>query len=129
MRLTFCAACGTTEDLQHHHLVMRAEGGSNHETNLITLCYDCHLKLHKRQKNGTYNAGQRVRAGQQAAKIAGIKIGRPRSWLATCLIVKNGSTPGSADESIIMPQTLGSEAHVPTQARHLSTRGEPLVPK
>jgi hypothetical protein len=28
MKLTFCAACGSRDDLQHHHLVTRAEGGS-----------------------------------------------------------------------------------------------------
>lgn len=27
MKLAFCAACGSTEDLQHHHLVIRSEGG------------------------------------------------------------------------------------------------------
>lgn len=27
MRLTFCVASGATDDLQHHHLVTRAEGG------------------------------------------------------------------------------------------------------
>jgi hypothetical protein len=27
MRLEFCAACGSTEDLQHHHLVATARGG------------------------------------------------------------------------------------------------------
>jgi hypothetical protein len=27
MRLAFCVACGSTEDLQHHHLVTRSEGG------------------------------------------------------------------------------------------------------
>jgi hypothetical protein len=25
MNLTFCAACGATDDLQHHHLVTRGE--------------------------------------------------------------------------------------------------------
>ena len=38
MRLTFCAACGVTDDLQHHHLVTRSEGDSYDERNLITLC-------------------------------------------------------------------------------------------
>jgi hypothetical protein len=28
-------ACGSTDDLQHHHLVTRAEGGSDDETNLL----------------------------------------------------------------------------------------------
>jgi 5-methylcytosine-specific restriction endonuclease McrA len=50
MRLTFCVACGAIEDLRHHHLVTRAEGGSDDERNLITLCCGCHLKLHERQR-------------------------------------------------------------------------------
>jgi hypothetical protein len=44
MRLPFCVACAATDDLQHHHLVTRAEGGDNEETNLITLCTACHYK-------------------------------------------------------------------------------------
>jgi HNH endonuclease len=42
MKLTFCAACGTTEGLNHHHLRPKVLGGSNAETNLITLCHPCH---------------------------------------------------------------------------------------
>jgi hypothetical protein len=76
MRLTFCVACGATDDLQHHHLVTRAEGGSNDPSNLITLCSGCHFKLHGRQQNGAYNYAQHVRAGQQAAKARGVKLGR-----------------------------------------------------
>jgi 5-methylcytosine-specific restriction endonuclease McrA len=49
MKLTFCVARGSVEDLQRHHLVALSEGGNNDETNLITLCYGCHAKLHKRQ--------------------------------------------------------------------------------
>jgi hypothetical protein len=37
MKLPFCVACGTKDDLQHHHLVTRAEGGGDEEANLITL--------------------------------------------------------------------------------------------
>jgi HNH endonuclease len=58
MKLAFCVACGSTEDLQHHHFVAHAEGGSDDESNLITLCCGCHLKLHERQRNETYNASQ-----------------------------------------------------------------------
>jgi hypothetical protein len=46
MRLTFCAACGRTSDLHHHHLIPRIFAGSDDETNLITLCNDCHAKIH-----------------------------------------------------------------------------------
>jgi 5-methylcytosine-specific restriction endonuclease McrA len=44
MKLTLCVACGSTDDLQHHHLVTRAEGGSDDESNLITLCCGCAAK-------------------------------------------------------------------------------------
>jgi Helix-turn-helix domain of resolvase/HNH endonuclease len=46
MKLTFCAACGTTKGLDHHHLRPRVHGGSDAETNLITLCHECHGKMH-----------------------------------------------------------------------------------
>ena len=32
MRLTFCAACGSKDDLQHHHLVTRSEGDATTST-------------------------------------------------------------------------------------------------
>jgi HNH endonuclease len=71
VRLTFCVACGATEALQHHRLVPRAEGGSDEERNLITLCFGCHLKLHERQRNGMSRASERTRAGLQAAQRRG----------------------------------------------------------
>jgi 5-methylcytosine-specific restriction endonuclease McrA len=40
MKLKFCV------DLQQHHLRHRAHGGGDEETNLITLCYACHLAAH-----------------------------------------------------------------------------------
>jgi cytochrome c553 len=64
MRLEFCVACGSKEDLQHHHLVMRSEGGSDDKTNLITLCTACHHKAHSRQMNGRYSHSELVRAGR-----------------------------------------------------------------
>ena len=46
MRLKFCCICGKTEDLQHHHVIPKISGGSNDETNLVTLCYEHHNWLH-----------------------------------------------------------------------------------
>lgn len=46
MKFPICVACGSASDLQHHHLVPKSRGGSDHETNLITLCTRCHGKLH-----------------------------------------------------------------------------------
>ncbi len=36
--------------LQTHHIQFRSRGGSNRPGNLITLCTDCHKKLHKIEK-------------------------------------------------------------------------------
>jgi hypothetical protein len=77
MKLPFCVACLAKDNLQHHHLITRAEGGSNEETNLITLCTTCHHKLHRRQIDGTYSHHERVRSGQARAKAKGVHIGRP----------------------------------------------------
>ena len=52
MKLAFCAACGSTEDLRQHRLVTRAEGGRNDAANRIAnevggvnrVVYDCTSK-------------------------------------------------------------------------------------
>lgn len=46
MRKDHCVACSATSSLHQHHLVPRALGGPDIETNLITLCYPCHDKVH-----------------------------------------------------------------------------------
>ena len=43
-----CAICGTTENLQVHHLDRNIK--NNSEENLQTLCASCHMKLHWRQR-------------------------------------------------------------------------------
>lgn len=43
-----CQCCGTKNTrLEVHHIIYRTNGGSNDETNLITLCKECHTKVHK----------------------------------------------------------------------------------
>jgi len=37
-----CQMCGNGENLSIHHIIPRAEGGSDHPRNLITLCKNCH---------------------------------------------------------------------------------------
>ncbi len=41
-----CALCDRAQGLQIHHVVRRSQGGSNHECNLITLCFQCHALAH-----------------------------------------------------------------------------------
>ena len=73
MKFAFCVACLATDDLRHHHLVTRAEGGSDDETNLISLCSGCHDKLHRRQRNGAYKV--RGKTALAAATARGIALG------------------------------------------------------
>jgi 5-methylcytosine-specific restriction endonuclease McrA len=41
-----CQACGTMNKLQVHHLDFRSRCGNDDESNLITLCVDCHRRTH-----------------------------------------------------------------------------------
>ena len=38
-----CVRCGSTWDLQVHHIIGAAEGGRTVMENLETLCHDCHV--------------------------------------------------------------------------------------
>jgi hypothetical protein len=46
-----CVACGTTRRLNVHHIRARAVGGSNAETNLVTLCRRHHGQAHGQRWN------------------------------------------------------------------------------
>lgn len=41
-----CKVCGSTKQLEVHHIIPLSKGGTNVKTNLITLCYSCHIKRH-----------------------------------------------------------------------------------
>lgn len=45
-----CRWCGTTEDLNIHHVFYRSEGGADTPRNLITLCATCHAQAHTNKK-------------------------------------------------------------------------------
>ena len=42
-----CRKCGSKTHLEVHHIVQRKDGGSDHRDNLVTLCHDCHVALHR----------------------------------------------------------------------------------
>ena len=46
MKQDKCAICGTTENLEHHHLVPKEDGGTDDETNILTLCSEHHAAVH-----------------------------------------------------------------------------------
>jgi len=41
-----CQICGSMQQLQVHHLKFRSQSGGDEEQNLITLCAECHLRMH-----------------------------------------------------------------------------------
>jgi len=42
-----CQRCGSFKDLQVHHITPRSQLGDDTETNLITLCANCHRICHR----------------------------------------------------------------------------------
>jgi len=43
-----CQVCGSMQNLQVHHLKFRSHSGSDEEQNLITLCAECHERMHRK---------------------------------------------------------------------------------
>ena len=76
MRLTFCAACGVTDHLQHHHLGTRSKGDSDDERNLITLCDPCHAKLRERRSDGPTATDRSQRGGRDRRGVPWAGFGR-----------------------------------------------------
>jgi len=42
-----CQVCGSKQNLQVHHKQLRSQQGPDNDSNLITLCVDCHEGLHQ----------------------------------------------------------------------------------
>ena len=43
-----CQFCGSRQNLEVHHQEFRSHSGEDSETNLITLCSNCHSLAHRR---------------------------------------------------------------------------------
>ena len=81
MKLEFCVACGSKNDLQHGHLVTKAKGGSDAERNRITLCTGCHDKLHRQHRYDAHKQSQRIKTAFAARRARGASIGRPQKLM------------------------------------------------
>jgi len=42
-----CQWCGTMSNLEVHHRQFRSHSGDDSEMNLITLCTQCHARMHR----------------------------------------------------------------------------------
>jgi 5-methylcytosine-specific restriction endonuclease McrA len=43
-----CQSCGAMSNLEVHHREFRSHSGNDSEENLITLCVECHARIHGR---------------------------------------------------------------------------------
>lgn len=73
MKHDHCVACGSKENLTQHHLVPRSIGGSDEDSNLLTLCGTCHAKAHGH--NAAWRTSELVRKALQAKKARGERTG------------------------------------------------------
>ena len=80
MKLDFCVLCGTTEKLHHHHVIPKAQGGTNDEDNFITLCYDHHAMIHSISPTKFNKMQVLAKNGMQNAIARGVKWGRKPSY-------------------------------------------------
>ena len=46
MKQDKCAVCGTTKNLENHHIIPKEDGGTDDETNFLTLCAKHHAAMH-----------------------------------------------------------------------------------
>ena len=72
-----CFECGTTEDIQQHHVVPKSRGG----TKTVPLCYPCHQKAHGSTGKGL-NHSKLTKEGIARARARGVKFGNPKLWEA-----------------------------------------------
>jgi len=77
MNLDFCAVCGSRDDLHHHHFTPKILGGSDKETNMLTLCYEHHCEIHGKPYRDLIHHAELTRKGLQKAKERGVKLGNP----------------------------------------------------
>lgn len=42
-----CQICGSTHSVEGHHIFDYSMGGAAHMDNIVSLCHDCHRKVHE----------------------------------------------------------------------------------
>tara|TARA_R100001510_G_scaffold1949_1_gene1543 strand:- start:4038 stop:4544 length:507 start_codon:yes stop_codon:yes gene_type:complete len=118
MKLDFCVACGTRENLIYHHLKPKVYGGEDNEDNLLTLCQYHHGIIHSYEWRG--NLSELIKHGQAKAKADGKRVhGTPeemeklnenqrQEWIKYCCRLKPFLIPGiSRREQAEIWQTRG----------------------
>jgi hypothetical protein len=74
MKLNFCALCGSTDNLEHHHVLPKSYGGSDNEDNLLTLCSTHHVQLHNLSP-GRIDSSTLIKAAKAKNRDNGLFLG------------------------------------------------------
>jgi len=77
-----CFECGSTENIQNHHVIPKSKGG----TKRIPLCIKCHGKVHNKNLV-KFHALAKI--GREQAIENGVKMGRPKNSKETFEIFMN----------------------------------------
>jgi formate-dependent nitrite reductase cytochrome c552 subunit len=72
-----CFECGSTENIENHHVVPRSKGGKK----TIPLCARCHDKVHHRYRS-KITSSQLTKEGLKKAKKRGVQLGAYGKHLA-----------------------------------------------
>lgn len=65
-----CTQCGSTTDLEIHHITPVAAGGTNAPDNLTTLCHDCHAAIHAAEWRELAEERKRITEAQRQEAAA-----------------------------------------------------------
>lgn len=68
-----CINCKSTENIEYHHVVPLEVGGTNRFTNIVPVCYTCHMKIHM----SNFVAADRI---TKMAKASGRKRKCPENY-------------------------------------------------
>ena len=66
-----CGTCKQHGYINVHHLLPKSEGGSDHASNLATVCLDCHVVLHEQIDVGIHYRWQMTTGGRTLAPPPG----------------------------------------------------------
>ena len=92
MKLNFCVVCGNKDNLHHHHIIPKSDGGNDNDHNFLTFCWEHHDFIHDiRKTRNKENFSQLVKQGQLRSGNFG---GRPKvpkeKEIEVCKLWNNG---------------------------------------
>jgi len=96
-----CGNCKTVDNLQIHHIVPLALGGTNNTTNMVVVCEMCHGKIH-----GNTNNKELQRIGiAKAVKLNRFKgrkpIQYPKKWFMYYTLWREGKATAKDTYTIL----------------------------